>query len=185
VDDVLIMTRASIEEWKAIDEILKIFCRAMGLVVNLLKSTFHYSGIQQEVLDSFKDIFPYNFADLYKFVEGFRYLGYFLKPDNYKAEDWRWLILKFEKRIGHWCNRWLSLGGRYVLIKVVLESQPVYWMALESILMSVLNRIRQLVFTFLWSGKQCKTTLSPLQMGEHCKTQAFWWLGFKEHSSFQ
>jgi hypothetical protein len=130
VDDVLIMSKASIEEWKVIDEILNVFCRATSLVVNLQKSTFHYFGIQQEVIDSFKDIFPYNFVDL---SEGFRYLGYFLKSDNYKAEDWRWLISKFEKRLNLWCNRWLSLGGRYVLIKVVLESQPVYWMALASI----------------------------------------------------
>jgi hypothetical protein len=122
-------------------------------MVNPLKSTLHHSGIQQEDLDSYKEIFPYKFADL---TDGFRYLGYFLKPVNYKVEDWHWLIAKFEKRIGHWCNRWLSLGGRFVLIKAVLESMHVYWMALESILMSVLNRIRQLMFNFLWSGSSVK-----------------------------
>jgi hypothetical protein len=56
VDDVLIMSKASIEEWKVIDEILTVFCRATGLEVNLQKSTIHYSGIQQEVIDSFKVI---------------------------------------------------------------------------------------------------------------------------------
>jgi hypothetical protein len=71
---------------------------------------------------------------------------------NYKAEDWGWLLSKYEKRIGHWCNRWLSLGGRFILIKAVLESQPVFWMALAAILVSVLNKIRQLIFTFLWAG---------------------------------
>jgi hypothetical protein len=149
VDDVLIMTRASLQEWKEIDNILNIFCRATGMLVNLTKSTFHHSGIQGEVLENFKEVFPYNFVDL---SEGFRYLGYFLKSRKYKAEDWRWLLAKFEKRIGHWCNRWLSLGGRFVLIKVVLESQPVYWMDLVVIPVSVLNKIRQLMFTFLWSG---------------------------------
>jgi hypothetical protein len=85
VDDVLIMSKALIEEWKVIEKILCVFCRATGLVINLQKSTFHYYGVQQEVLDSFKDIYPYNFVEL---SEGFRYLGYFLKYDNYKAEDW-------------------------------------------------------------------------------------------------
>jgi hypothetical protein len=60
----------------------------------------------------------------------------------YKAEDWRWLLAKIEKRIGHWCNMWLSLGGPFILIKVVLESQPVYWMVLVVILVSILNKIR-------------------------------------------
>jgi hypothetical protein len=117
------MTRASIQEWKEIVSILKIFCRATGMMVNLSKSTFHHSGIQGEILENFKEIAPYNFADL---SEAFRYLGYFLKPDKYKAVDWRWLIAKFEKRISHWCNRWLSLGGRYVLIEAVIECQHVY-----------------------------------------------------------
>jgi hypothetical protein len=68
-----------------IDEILTVFCKATGLEVNLQKSTFHYYGIHREVLEYFKDIFPYNFADL---SDGFNYLGYFLKFDNCKAEDW-------------------------------------------------------------------------------------------------
>jgi hypothetical protein len=46
-----------------------------------------------------------------------------------------------EKKIGLWCNKWLSLGGRFVLVKVVLESQPVYWMSLEIISHSILNKI--------------------------------------------
>jgi hypothetical protein len=149
VDDVLIMTKASIQEWKEINDLLKIFCSASGMKVNLTKSTFHYFGIQGEILEKFKEAFPYNFVDL---SEGFRYLRYFLKAEKYKVEEWRWLIAKFEKRIGHWCNRWLSLGGRFILIKAVLESQPVYWMALAAIPVSVLNKIRQLIFNFLWSG---------------------------------
>jgi hypothetical protein len=113
------------------------------------KSTFHYSGLSEVDLDSYKNIFLYNFLET---SVGLRYLGFFLKPDCYKVADWRWLLIKFEKRIGHWCNRWLSLGGRFVLIKSILESQEVYWMALAAIPVTILNRIRQLIFTFLWSG---------------------------------
>jgi hypothetical protein len=85
---------------------------------------------------------------------GFTYLGYFIKPTSYKAKDWCWLYDKFERRIQHWCNRCLSIGGRYILIKVVLESLPVYWMALAHIPASVLKTLRQLVFTFLWIGSK-------------------------------
>jgi hypothetical protein len=44
------------------------------------------------------------------------------------------------------------LGGRFVLIKSILESQAVYWMELASIPIFVLNKIRQLIFSFIWSG---------------------------------
>jgi len=113
VDDVLIMTEASIHKWKEIFDLLKVFCSA------LTKSTFHFSRSQGELVQNFKEAFPYNFVELTK---GFRYLGYYLKVESYKVVDWRWLIAKFEKRIIHWCNRWLTLGGRYILIKFVLES---------------------------------------------------------------
>jgi len=102
VDDVLIMTKATLQEWKEIENILNIFYRATSMLVNMTKSTFHHSGLQGEELEKFKEAFPYNFVELF---EGFRYLGYFLNTGKYKVEYWRWLIEKFEKRIGHWCNR--------------------------------------------------------------------------------
>jgi hypothetical protein len=94
------------------------------------KTTFLHYGVQQQVLEALKNLFNYQIQGL---SEGFRYLGYFLKMGRYTTEDWQWMIDKFESRIRHWCNRWLSLGGRLVLIKAILESQPVYWLALSNL----------------------------------------------------
>jgi hypothetical protein len=44
------------------------------------------------------------------------------------------------------------LGGRYTLCKAVLESQPVYWLSLASILLSILHKLRKLLYNFLWNG---------------------------------
>jgi hypothetical protein len=63
-------------------------------------------------------------------------------------------VAKIEKKIGLWCNQWLSIGGRLILVKTVLESQSVFWMSMEMIPKSVLNRIRQLMFEFMWSGQK-------------------------------
>jgi hypothetical protein len=71
--------------------------------------------------------------------------------------DWGWLIKKFEKRLNHWYNRWLSLGGCLVLIKAVLVNLLVFWMPMAAIPSSILNRLRQLIFIFLWSGGKDKT----------------------------
>jgi hypothetical protein len=153
VDDILIMSKASIAEWEKIQNILLVFCRASGLVINVQKFVFLHFGVPLETLTILKDLYQYSFKEL---SVGFRYLGYFLKPDSYKVEDWQWLFEKFESQINHWCNRWLSLGGRFVLIKAVLESQPVYWMALAHIPISVLHRIRKMMISFLWSGNKNK-----------------------------
>jgi hypothetical protein len=89
-------------------------------------------------LDQLKGIFPYNFTHIFS---GLKYLGYFLKEDSYKLADWNWLIAKFEKKIGHWYTRWLSIGGRFTLIKYALEGQPVYWMALAAIPSLVITKL--------------------------------------------
>jgi hypothetical protein len=53
-----------------------------------------------------------------------KYLGFYLKPNNYRVADWKWMIQKVEKRIGNWSFCWLSLGGRLILEKSVLTKPP-------------------------------------------------------------
>jgi len=77
------MNKSTLQEWKEIEIFLKIFYRASGMMVNMTKSTFDYSGLQGEDLENFKVAFPFNFVELF---EGFRYLGYFLKTISYNVE---------------------------------------------------------------------------------------------------
>jgi hypothetical protein len=148
VDDILLMTSGAIAKWIEICRILKLFCKSSGLRINPHKTTFLHHGVTPTVLDSLKSFFPYNHRDI---SEGFRYLGFFLKFDRLKAADWLWLVEKYEKRITPWSSRWLSLGGRMVLIKVVIESQPVYWLTLTSLPSSIQTKLCQITYNFLWS----------------------------------
>ena len=79
---------------------------------------------------------------------GFKYLGFFLKPNNYRVKDWFWHIKKIEKRISNWNFRFLSLGGMPTLIKATLQRIPIYWCSLVKILASIINSIRNIIFTF-------------------------------------
>jgi hypothetical protein len=147
VDDVVIMTNANMQEWWEIDKVLKCFCLTSGLTINGTKSTFHQARLSEHDLLPFKAIFPYRFLEL---DLGFKYLGFFIKSGFQRIEDWGWLIKKMEKRISNWCYRWLSLGGRFTLLKAVLESQPIYWLSLAVVPCSVLNTLRKLMYNFLW-----------------------------------
>jgi hypothetical protein len=65
------------------------------------------------------------------------------------------MLQKFEKTIGNWSYRWLTVGGRHVLVKSVLEILPVYWLAIKNVPSTILNRIREMMYIFLWSrGKE-------------------------------
>jgi hypothetical protein len=81
-----------------------------------------------------------------------RYLGFQLKIGASSPEDWQWLIKLFERKIGGWCFKWLSLGGRLILVKSVLEGLAVYWMSLERIPSKIINTLRRLTANFLWNG---------------------------------
>ena len=63
-----------------------------------------------------------------------------------------WLVNKIEKNIGLWCYKWLSLGGRLILLKTILEIQSIYWMVVELVPKFIISQIRKICFNFLWNG---------------------------------
>jgi hypothetical protein len=123
------------------------------MIINAQKTIIFLSSVNIDSLKAITDVFTYPSKDL---ELGFHYLRYYLKLDNYRAVDWNWLVEKFEARINHWGNKLLSLGGHLVLLKAVLETQMVYWLALAHVLISILNTIRKICFAFLWSGVKDK-----------------------------
>ena len=54
--------------------------------------------------------------------------------------------------MSHWSFRFLSLGGRLILIRSILSRIPVYWFSLEKIPKTILNCLRQRIFSFLWGN---------------------------------
>eukprot|EP00253_Pinus_taeda_P024814 PITA_24814 len=89
----------------------------------------------------------------------FKYLGFWLKPNDYKKEDWNWLIAKIESRISHWSFKWLSRAGRLTLIKAVLLAIPVYWATLTWVPKGTMDNIRRLCSRFLWDGSKENSVL--------------------------
>ena len=75
--------------------------------------------------------------------DGFKYLGFFLKPNSYGFQDWIWLYKKVEARVSSWENKFLSRGGRLVLIKAFLQSIPVFWASIAYIPKGILTKIRK------------------------------------------
>jgi hypothetical protein len=77
-----------------------------------------------------------------------------LKPNDYRKEDWTWLLKKLEKRLISWSHRWLSRAGRLVLVKSVLEAIPVFWMSLSWIPKGTLEAARNLSSDFCGVGRK-------------------------------
>jgi len=73
--------------------ILNLFCSAIGMKVNMEKSYLILNHCVKEKESSFANTFQ---AQRKPLSEGLKYLGFNLKPDNYRKEDWSWLIKKVE-----------------------------------------------------------------------------------------
>ena len=75
-------------------------------------------------------------------VSGTKYLGFFIKPNDYSKKDWAWLIVQVENSLKQWCNLWISRGGRMILVKTIIEAIPVYWFTLSTVPACILRRTR-------------------------------------------
>jgi hypothetical protein len=116
------------------------------MIVNLTKSSFYFPVEEVKIKRSMIHLFSF---PSYELDNGFKYLGYMLKPKNHGITDWKWLFTKVEKKINLWCNRWISRGVQLVLIKFFIEAILVYWHLLAHIPKGVLNKIWKLFFNYI------------------------------------
>ena len=85
IDDVLIFGIDSLDEWMSYKEIINLFYKASEMSVSLRKSSFFQPNLEKYTLDCITSILPFKKC---KHEDGFNYLGYFLKPNDYRVGDW-------------------------------------------------------------------------------------------------
>ena len=66
------------------------------MVIKIEESNLVYYEFSADMIQSAKDIAP--FPDI-PAKYGFKYLGFFLKPNSYSFQDWVWLYKKIENLI--------------------------------------------------------------------------------------
>lgn len=89
VDDVLLFGLGSLKEWEAYRDIICVFCDASRMNISGQKFLFIHNNFLQDILDQISIFFPFNLVAI---DEGFKYLGYVLKPNCCKKDDWYWLL---------------------------------------------------------------------------------------------
>lgn len=146
VDDILIFCDGSKRVADILSEDLTLFKIATGMRINAQKSNILFSRIGDEFIQHYLDLLPYQTQAL---EDSLKYLGFHLKPNDYRKNEWTWLLAKLEKRLQVWSNKWLSRVGRLVLIKSILEAIPVYWMSLSWIPKGILEKARRISFSYL------------------------------------
>jgi hypothetical protein len=105
VDDVLLFSGGSRREAETLRDILSLFSKATGMQINDRKSSLtNFLLLEEEDLAHYS-FFPFEIRAL---DDGLKYLGFNLKPNDYRKEDWKWILKKLDKRLNTCSHRWLS-----------------------------------------------------------------------------
>ena len=95
VDDILLFCNGSIRVGK-LSEILQLFCKATGMILNEQKSTTTTFTLEENITRSLLELFPFINTALDDYL---KYLGFKIKPNCYKKEDLNWLLEKLDHTV--------------------------------------------------------------------------------------
>jgi len=151
VDDTLILCEKSWVNIRAMRASLLLFEDLFGLKVNFSKSLLvrvnvHGSWLSEAalVLNCKVGVIP------------FMYLGLPIGGNASRLAFWEPLINRINSRLSGWRSRYLSLGGRLVLLKYVISSLPVYALSFFKAPSGIVTFIESILILFFFGRGGCR-----------------------------
>ncbi|XP_022019516.1 uncharacterized protein LOC110919556 [Helianthus annuus] len=144
-DDALMMGSWSLENVRTVTRLLRVFNVCSGLKINLLKSNLFGLGVSNAEVEGMSEVLGCKTGTV-----PFVYLGIKVGANMNKVSNWDSVIEVVKNRLSKWKASALSIGGRYTLIKSVLESLPTYCFSLFKAPAKVLRDIEGMIKRFLW-----------------------------------
>jgi hypothetical protein len=124
-DDTLFIGEACVENLWCVKAILRWFELMSGLKVNFAKSRLFGVELEESFLHGASNFLNCKIGKL-----PFIYLGLPVGANPRKESTWDPVIDVLQQRLYSWRNRFVSLGGRVILINSVLAAIPLYYVPL-------------------------------------------------------
>eukprot|EP00253_Pinus_taeda_P002060 PITA_02060 len=156
VDDNMIFGYPSVHEARTLNSLLSLFSKASGTLINKAKSQIFFFNTHPSTQRAIARILGFSIASLPS-----KYLGAPLFEFARKHSSWSSLLENLEAKLSLWTHRSLNMASRVVLVKVVLQSMPLYLFSILAAPKWVLKAIKKLQRNFLWgcSGPNRKWAL--------------------------
>jgi hypothetical protein len=102
-----------------------------------------------------------------------------LDPPNF---FWGSLVDKLHSKLAGWKGSLLSQAGKLVVLKVVLQSSPLYALSVFKIPRKYANAIDKIQKNFLWTGMETKKRMALIAWDKVCKPVEKGGLGLRKVS---
>ncbi|XP_071686940.1 uncharacterized protein [Rutidosis leptorrhynchoides] len=162
-DDTILFAHPSLQELNRLKEILALFSQVSGLKINHSKTMIYGIHVSRSDLRHFANTFGCEIGDF-----PLEYLGVPIGFNSGRIAMWDPVIKKFKRKLAGWKGRCLSFGGRLVMVKAVLSSLPLHFMAIYKAPSSVIIQLERFRRNFLWGGDCLKSKPSLVKWQSVC-----------------
>ncbi|GAU48313.1 hypothetical protein TSUD_405300 [Trifolium subterraneum] len=146
-DDTLLMGTKCWVNVRALRAVLVLFETMSGLKVNFNKSMLVAVNISDSWLGEAASALGCRVAKIPSL-----YLGLPIGGDPMCLSFWEPVLTRLKRRLSGWKSRFLSFGGRLVLLKSVLTSLPVYALSFFKAPSSTISSIESILIKKNWGG---------------------------------
>ncbi|MCI10071.1 RNA-directed DNA polymerase (Reverse transcriptase), partial [Trifolium medium] len=174
-DDTLCIDEASVDNLWTLKAILRGFESVSGLKVNFWKSGLigvNVSPILMSMACTFLNCRPGSLP--------FKYLGLSIGVNPKSLSTWDPLLVHLRNRLSSWRNKHISLGGRIVMINVVLNAIPLFYLSFLKMPAKVWKKVVRIQREFLWGRGRGGKKISWVRWSVVCQDKNKGGLGVQD-----
>ncbi|XP_052886937.1 uncharacterized protein LOC128295414 [Gossypium arboreum] len=167
-DDCILFGDASIEGENVVREIIKEYEEISGQRVNFEKSLIYFrANVVANVKDTITNILGVRLTSNPE-----KYLGLPMMVGRRKNWAFANFLDWFRRRIAGWSLRYLSMGGKEVFVKSVLQSTPVYVMQCFTLPKILCRKLEGIMNKFWWSSNKSNKGIHWSNWDALCKPKS-------------
>lgn len=135
-------------------------------------------NIKPEVAAAITQILPFQVVPQFE-----QYLALPAQNGRSKVEVFTYLKDRLWSRVRGWNEKHLSMAGREILIKSVLQAIPTYIMSCFKLPQTIMEEAEKIIRRFWWGSKHSKC-ISWMSWARLCRTKMDGGMGFRDLESF-
>jgi hypothetical protein len=135
-DDTILFMDHDLDEARDLKLVLSTFEKLSGLKINFYKSELFCYGKAKDVEHEYVKLFGCDTEDY-----PFKYLGIRMHHKRINNKDWQGVEERIQKKLSSWKGKFLSVGGRLVLINSVLRSLAMFMLSFFEIPKGIFKKL--------------------------------------------